>query len=170
MRKEIEGGGRCVVVVELVSSSLHRVKTLGEREHNWEAWSCFCIIYHSKKTRFFLTLFPFPFTCSSQLTMAIVVPLGSILFYISSFSIKFRIQKPTTPLQNQKRPCTFQSQKHESTRRPSNPRCPLLELSKPFPIAPTPTYTYTYYLARGTMLQHEEGFDTRNLLYKWCLL
>lgn len=117
-----------------------------------------------------LTLFPFPFTCSSQLTMAIVVPLGSILFYISSFSIKFRIQKPTTPLQNQKRLCTFQSQKHESTRRPSNPRCPLLELSKPFPIAPTPTYTYTYYLARGTMLQHEEGFDTRNLLYKWCLL
>ena len=56
--------------------------------------------YHSKKALFFLTLFPFPFTCSSQLTMAIVVQLGSILFYISSFYIDFQIQKPTTLVQN----------------------------------------------------------------------
>ncbi|KAJ6320949.1 hypothetical protein OIU78_016192 [Salix suchowensis] len=105
---------QCVVVVDLVSSSPHK------------------------------------------LTVAIAVQPGSILFYISSFYIDFQIQKPTTLAQNLKRLCTFQSQKHETTRKPSNPRCSLLELSRPFPIATTQTYTCTHYLPRGAVLQDEE--------------
>lgn len=135
------------MVVELVSSSLHRVKTLGEREQNWEAWSCF-LHYLPFKENSFLS---YPFSFSFYLFITAhnghsCTAREYFILYLSSFSINFRIQKPTTPLQNQKRLCTFQSQKHESTRRPSNPRCPLLELSKLFPIYCTNADLYLHIL------------------------
>ena len=49
--------------------------------------------YHSKKALFFLTLFPFPFTCSSQLTMAIAVQLGSNFILYLKFLHQFSDSK-----------------------------------------------------------------------------